>query len=172
MAEYSPSLMTKKFFTVPYIEGISERITEPFVKLNFVPAFRSLNKLNKIIKAHKDLISYDNRKNIVYCIKCNDCHAVYVGQTKRQLITRIKEHKDNINRPQDSFSVVSLHRMDENHDFTWNNIEILNREPYYYKRLISECLYIQSSTHTINIYTDTDLLSSLYRPLLEELSKV
>jgi len=30
----------------------------------------------------------------VYKINCNDCSASYVGQTKRQLGTRINEHRN------------------------------------------------------------------------------
>ena len=53
-------------------------------------SFFSLNKLDRIIKAQKDVLSHDSKKNIVYKIKCKNCNA-YVGQTDRKLNTRINE---------------------------------------------------------------------------------
>jgi len=38
-----------------------------------------------------------SQSEIVYKIGCLDCDATYVGQTKRQLGTRIKEHVADIN---------------------------------------------------------------------------
>jgi len=48
-------------------------------------------KLEEIIKAQKDLPNY-SKKNLVYKISCKNCDAIYVGQTKRKLNTRISEH--------------------------------------------------------------------------------
>lgn len=107
----------------------------------------------------------------MYRINCKDCHAVYVGQTKRQLITRIKEHKNNINRQQNLVSVVFLHRMNFQYEFNWDEVEILDIEANYYKRIISESLHIQTNKHSINNSSDTDFLNPLYRPLLNKLSE-
>ncbi|KYN22634.1 hypothetical protein ALC57_04963, partial [Trachymyrmex cornetzi] len=48
--------------------------------------------LNRIIKTGKDKLNKDELSNVVYEINCADCNVSYVGQTKRQLNTRIKEH--------------------------------------------------------------------------------
>lgn len=71
----------------------------------------------------------------------NDCTALYVGQIKRQPITRVKEHKATINRPADSLSVVSNHRL-TGHAFGWDEVKILDKEPSYLRRIISEMIYI------------------------------
>jgi hypothetical protein len=54
------------------------------------------------------------------------CDASYVGQTKRQLRTRVKEHRSDINKRTGSPSVISIHKLDYNHDFDWDNVEILD----------------------------------------------
>ena len=41
----------------------------------------------------KDKLELLEQNGLVYKNKCKDCEASYVGQTKRQLGTRIKEHK-------------------------------------------------------------------------------
>jgi len=59
--------------------------------------YRGINKLDKIIVAHKDKNVQTAKKNVVYKIECRDCNATYVSQTKRQLKRiRIKEHSNNV----------------------------------------------------------------------------
>ena len=38
-----------------------------------------------IIKAQKDVLSHESKKNIVYKINCKSCNASYVGQTSREI---------------------------------------------------------------------------------------
>jgi len=103
--------------------------------LNKNLAFLILNKLNHFIKVHKDPLPNEQKTNVVYRINYLDCNASYVGQTKRQLITRIKEHQSNIDNPSANLTVVSEHRL-AGHEFDWNNVSILDNEPHYIKRLI------------------------------------
>jgi hypothetical protein len=46
----------------------------------------------------------------------------------------------DINKKSGSFSVVLEHKLEFGHDFKWDNIEILDIEKSYNKRLISETL--------------------------------
>ncbi|KYM98107.1 hypothetical protein ALC62_11196 [Cyphomyrmex costatus] len=52
--------------------------------------------MRKYIKVQKDTRPHTSRNNVVYKIQCNDCDASYVGQTSRQLKTRITEHRNHI----------------------------------------------------------------------------
>ncbi|KER33291.1 hypothetical protein T265_00793 [Opisthorchis viverrini] len=47
----------------------------------------------------KDRLTLDRTRNCVWKIKCNDCTKVYIGQTVRELHTRIGEHKRSISKP-------------------------------------------------------------------------
>lgn len=100
---------------------------------------------------------------MVYRISCDGCEASYVGQTRRLLRNRIKEHKKiNIANP----SVVHEHMIESDHSFKWDDVEILDRESYYYKRLISEMFFIQSQCSGLNLQTDTELLGESYKPII------
>jgi len=66
----------------------------------------------------------------VYEIDCNDYHLCYVEQTNRLLITRIKEHKNDIKKHSDNYSVVNKHCLMQNHDFDWSNQKILHKEKH------------------------------------------
>jgi len=67
----------------------------------------------------------------------------YVGQTKRQLKTRVKEYCNNIKLNNTKHSVITEHILKLNHKFDWENVKILNAESNYNKRLISEMLHIK-----------------------------
>jgi len=55
--------------------------------------------------------------NVIYKISYKNCDAMYVGQTKRQLKTRLREHKNNIRQDLSNNSVVSEHSINFNHAF-------------------------------------------------------
>ena len=61
-----------------------------------------------------------HNQNVVYRISCESYNVNYVGQTKRQLKTRLHEHVSDINISSKSPSVISNHRMKENHNFKWD----------------------------------------------------
>ena len=95
-----------------------------------------------------------------------------MGQTGRQLNTRIKEHKNHIKRNNPTKSVITEHRINLQHDFDWDNITILDHEPIYHKRLISEMLYIKRQKNSLNLQTDTEGLHQSYFTLIDSLPKI
>jgi len=124
-----------KWFTIPYIPIVSEQIKNMIKLHNVKLAFFSFNKLDGIIKAQKDILPNYSRKNVVYKICCKDCDASYVGQTSRKLKTRINEHCNNINWKSAKPSVITEHRLSQNHDFDWENVMILDNERFLGKSL-------------------------------------
>lgn len=109
--------------------------------------------------------------NVIYKIDCKVCDATYIGQTKRQLCTRIREHKNNIKLDSTRHSVISEHILNQSHTFDWDNTKILDHESNYQKRLISEMLHIKEHKNSINLNKDTELLDSCYFDVLERLGE-
>jgi hypothetical protein len=157
------------WFTVPYVPYISEKFKNVVTDLNVNLSFYSLNKLNNYIKAQKDILPTQSHKNVVYRISCKNCDATYVGQTLRQLKTRITEHRNHIRRNTTNLSVITEHRLDFNHDFDWENVEILDKERFLSKRLVSEMLYIKLQKNGLNSQADTEFLHHAYVSILDKL---
>ena len=59
-------------------------------------AFTIPNTLRSFIRRGKNDLEHVQKQNVVYRISCEDCDASYVGQTKRQLKTRLHEHVSDI----------------------------------------------------------------------------
>jgi len=95
---------------------------------------------------------------VVYKILCNNCDASCVGQTKRQLKTRINKHVKNIKDKESKHSVISKHMLENNYSFDWQNIKILDFEPNYYKRIVSEVIHIKTQGNGLNSVDDIECL--------------
>lgn len=80
----------------------------------------------------------------------------------RRVQIRINEHRNHIRWNTSNSSVITDYRLEFNHDFQWNNIEILDNEPIRNKRLISEMLFIKNQKSSLNLQTDTECLHHTY----------
>jgi len=150
------------WFVIPYFSSYSEKFREVVSISDMRVAYYGVNKLKNIIKAHKDPLTNLCKKNVIYKLNCNNCEATYVGQTKRQLKTRIIEHRNYIKRNTSTHSVIIDHRIISDHDFDWDNVEILDVERNLNKRLIFEMINNKSQNKGLNLQTDTTFLDRAY----------
>ena len=75
-----------------------------------------MNKFKKFIRVYKDALPHHAKNNVMYKIMCKECNAKNVGQTSRQLKTRISEYK-LYNWNQTTRSIIINYRMQYNHEF-------------------------------------------------------
>jgi len=167
----SDSNSDKRIIILPYVNPLTDFISTNIdsSKALSMFRFRCLHKLSRIIKVHKDIDQPMSKNNVVYKIFCKDCEASYVGQTKRQLKTRLKEHKNNVKLDQSKHSVISEHIIKYNHSFDWENTKIMDYESRYYKRIVSEMIHIKEQKVRLNLNSDTELLDETYFDVLSEL---
>jgi len=163
--------VNRKIIVIPYIKKISELVATTIDKSQHIIGYRVLNHLGGFIRAHKDTNHLFNNNNVVYKIMCKDCDASYVGQTKRQLKTRVKEHRYNLKSLTAKPSVITEHILQHSHSFNWENVKILDTEANFYKRMVSEMLHIKEQTNGLNAQTDTELLDNAYSDVLDMLSE-
>jgi len=50
-------------------------------------------------------------------------------------------------------------------NFDWENVCVLDREPTYRRRMISEMIHIQQQEKDLNRQEDTELLNKVYCPI-------
>jgi len=159
------------YFTIPYVSCIAKNFMQFFSNISFTKlAFSCCNKLSRFIKVQKDALPSSLRSNVVYQLNCQNCSASYVGQTKRSLSIRMSEHRSHIIRNSSQQSVITDHRLLHKHDFDWDNVQILDEETNYNKRLISEMIFIKKQKFGLNAQTDTDLLDPIYNEILSSLT--
>ena len=79
--------------TIPYIRGTSETIARILQPYNIRVAHKPITTLRRLLTDVKDKDKPGDRQGAVYKIKCCDCQASYIGETGRNLSTRLTEHK-------------------------------------------------------------------------------
>ena len=114
----------KKWFSVNYVSGISNKISNSLNKLDINCIAVNKNNLAKYLVNNKEKGNI-NTKSGIYQINCNDCDAIYIGQTGRCLQTRIKEHRHQILHNQRKTGFAE-HCIDHNHYFTNDRVKLLN----------------------------------------------
>jgi len=78
----------------------------------------------------------------------------------------VSQHRSHIIRNSSQQSVITDHRLLNKHDFDWDNVQILDEETNYNKRLISEMIFIKKQKFGLNAQTDTELLDPIYNDIL------
>jgi len=149
---------------VPFIGKVSCDIKRIFNNLVDV-RFTVPRRLDILIKKGKDRLKDSQLTELVYKLNCKDCDKVYIGQTKRHMGTRIKEHLNNI-KSTSNHSVVTNHRLSYNHDFEWDKPNILHKEKNRKKREIAEMFLIKKFDNNINLQKDTENLNPIYNKLI------
>ena len=103
---------------------------------------------------------------MVYKTACNpECEKVYIGETGRQLGTRITKHRKEAEKISDTNftrstrrastnehhkSAITDHVCQNNHIMNWEEIEIVEQESDKFKRWIKESICIRSNTPNMN----------------------
>jgi len=72
----------------------------------------------------------------------------------------------NIKNDKSRYSVVTKHMLENNHTFNSQNIKIMDFKTNYYKRLISELIYIKTQEKKLNSVDDIECLDTSYFNLL------
>ena len=142
---------------MPFQKPLINKIDRMCKNNNIKVAYEAKNKLTTIIKKGKEFLdrNLQRHRNVVYNIQCKDCDAEYIGATKQNLCTRVDEHRKNINSLPKYHSVVTVHKLTNDHDYKWDKVKIMDVEQNYRKRMISEMLSIKTSKNSINKQNDT-----------------
>ncbi len=111
---------------LPYVKNVSELIARHLRPFNFFIAHKPTKSLRGMLVNVKYPLPAPEQRNVVYHIPCSDCNNAYVGQTVRQLSTRVKEHKGVVRR-QDEIYLLALHCLTTAHPFDWDRASVIGK---------------------------------------------
>ena len=101
--------------------------------------------MGHIFAKPKDPDTKEQRTDAIYSIPCNDCDNEYIGQTKRQFGTRLKEHQNAFFFYKKKNSALSEHTCQTNYAIGWDNSRIITTNRRYHQRFCLEAWHINSA---------------------------
>ena len=113
-------------------------------------ALKPFRTLRHIVAKPKDRVPSNRKTHAVYSIPCGDCEKVYLGQTKRQFCTRLKEHERDVSNSNSSKSTLAEHMCETSHNIVWDDSRIITTNNRYGLRLCLEAWYINASPCALN----------------------
>ena len=135
----------KNLLSLPYYHELVP-VTKILKSLNINVVF----KYESVIKIEliQNSLVMDNSAG-VYCIPCNDCGHIYVGQSGKTLPERCKQHRYNV-RTANSSSALFIHKQNYDHFINWNGAKMVYESTSVVERLIVENILIGKSI-TMNL---------------------
>ena len=119
---------------IPYVKGTSEALSRVLNAAEIRVTYKKGQTLRSTLVHLKDKLPVDRTTNCLYKIKCTDCRAAYIGQTARELNTRVNEHKRRIGkRPRNMEdynklvrdSAIAEHALDTGHAVDLDNVKVI-----------------------------------------------
>ena len=137
---------------IPYIEGVSDELSQVFRKHGIKTYHKSYNSIRSMLVRPKYL---------VYGLKCS-CGLSYIGETARSLGTRVKEHQKLKGT---NMTAVGDHLKETGHKLVTKNNKILARDDGFWSRKYREAIEIAQARPGLN--HDTGLyIPPIYHTLL------
>ena len=103
------------FTSIPYIQGTSEKIRRVLNEAGVKVAMKLIHTIGQILPSPKDPLTLEEKSCLVYEVPCFDCDFVYIGQTKRDLKSRLADHKLAIRNQEPEKSALCEHSIQFDH---------------------------------------------------------
>lgn len=134
-----------------YNPNVTNNLNKVFNEFDMQCVYRSNNKLMNVLGSTKDK-KENAQKSGIYSISCDDCDSVYIGQTKRAIETRFKEHISWIKKKDPNKSAFAAHILKTEHSFENQQCAKLIKQVIDVRRLDAyESYYIQTNENVMNL---------------------
>ncbi|XP_072033096.1 uncharacterized protein [Amphiura filiformis] len=92
------STRSRGMVVLPYVKGVTERVSRVMKKYNVSTAMKPHNTLRRELVHPKDKRDPNNLTQAVYKIPCLNCDLSYIGETGRKFGTRLEEHRKEVEK--------------------------------------------------------------------------
>ena len=121
---------------------------------NIRTVFRSGPTLRGLLTKVKDPLPIEKQANIVYEVPCT-CGQVYIGETRRRLGTRLKEHRDACKKGLTDKSAIAEHAWTNGHPIRWDATKVLQRASRTMELVMKESLSIRTKPESERFNRDS-----------------
>ena len=147
-----------------HIEGTSEKLQRILRSHKILSTFYTENTLRKLLCKPKDRVATEDKNHIIYEINCSNIETVYFGESKRSLKSRSHEHKRSVRNCDCDKNEFAKHCWETDHNFSWNQKKVLDRENRLVPREIKETIHSLKNPNPISKISY--MLSEIWLPNL------
>ena len=151
--------------TIPYSRGTSETIARILQPYNIRVAHKPITTLRRLLTNVKGKDKPEDRQEAVF--KCCDCQASYIGETGRNLSTRLTEHK-RATRNGDINNHITEHHLQTKHQIPSDSATCMTYSTDYHQRLTLESWYTNLEQTPLN---RSQQLPAPYKRLIDEIKQ-
>ena len=101
---------------------------------------KPMNTLRSMVSHSKDWAPLLSKPDAVYKVECGCCNALYVGETKRKLESRLVEHQKAVQRGEVNVSALVKHVWNSGHHVNLDSMAVVGVS---YSRLELEVIHIR-----------------------------
>ena len=127
------------------VQGRQNRLSEDLRrvcrKFSIRTVFKTSSTLRQELSRIKDRDPALKISGVVYEIPCS-CGQKYIGETKRALVTHLKEHQAATRRGETEKSAIAEHAWSQHHQPLWEETKILDRATHSSTLRIKEAIRI------------------------------
>jgi len=137
--QYNRSPEFRPKVVLPYSTDLGETLKRILERHRIQTIFKAIFKLSTVRASGKDAVPASKRRGVVYEIPCGNCKHRYIGETKRSLNTRLKEHhrvtlpRNILKNPEKS--TLAKHAAQSGRAFNWGCAHVLHHVNSYHKRI-------------------------------------
>jgi hypothetical protein len=84
-------------------------------------------KILDIVRNKKKKSKDAKQKGVIYQVPCEECDRVYIGETKKRLKDRLRQHKDDVRLKRDT-NAIYKHVMESDHEINWEGATVIEQE--------------------------------------------
>ena len=150
---------------LPYVGGVSEDLSRVCKKYKIRTIFTTITTLRQQLTRVKDFESFMRRSGVVYKIPCS-CGMEYIGETKRCLGIRMREHQAATKRGETEKSAIAEHAWLNQHRFLWDETSILDQARSNISLVIKEAFHIMLAEGRLLNRHQGIYIADCWRPLL------
>lgn len=158
-----PATVERVPAVLPYIKGVTDKIGHILKRASIKTYFKPPKKISQYLPPVKCHIPLQDAG--IYKLDC-DCGLSYIGQTKRSIITRVKEHIADVKHRRVTKSAVCEHSEEgPNHYIRFDKPQILSKEHRFLPRMIREAIEIKK--HPNFNREDGWIIPSAWEPVIK-----
>ncbi|XP_062704231.1 uncharacterized protein LOC134286613 [Aedes albopictus] len=147
-----------KRISLPFYPKISNPIHATLEHHGYQVVYKSSNTLKDLLCNLKDKVPADEKSGI-YQIPCQNCPAVYIGQTRRKFKIRLREHKHAVENKRTNESSVAVHTTHLDHAADWENAKLVKNVRKSTQLNAWESMYIATANRPLMNEDDAPIQS-------------